>query len=512
MMRPVQFTPLDTAICVAFYLLVLAFSFWKSRGGKNSADYFLGRRALPWWLIGISIVAANLSTEQFVGMAGQAAGDVGFAVSSWQLLSSVATVIIALLFLPRLLRTGIYTIPEYLEYRYNAAARAIMSMLTVIIYATVTTAAVLYSGGTALETVFGLKLSTSVFLIAGIAVVYVVWGGLLAAVWADLFLGGALLVGGLVTTGIGIQACGGLTEFLHRNSDKLHLILPRSHAELPWTVLIGGIWIPILYYCGLNQFIVQRALAAKSLKQAQLGVLFAGALWLLVPFAIVLPGIVAHQLYGAQLERLDQAYPTLVRELIPSGFRGFIFAALAGAVISSVAAMLNAASTVFTMDLWKRHLKRDADEANLVLTGRVATIVFLLLACHVSLSGLLAGGVFKFIQESQGYVSPGILAAFVFGFLVKTAPPAAGVVALALSAPIYGLLQWQWGEIPYLHRMLITLILLVAIMAGITVLSPIQEARAMPVRSEMNMSGSPAVLRWGLVLLSGVAAFYLIFP
>jgi len=241
--------------------------------------------------------------------------------------------------------------PEFLEYRYNEAARAMMSILMVTVYALVTTAAVLYSGGTALETIFGIDLLTAVLIIAGVAAVYVVWGGLLAAVWADLLQGTALLIGGLLTTWIGIEACGGLGTFLQTNADKMHLILPRSHPELPWTTLVGGIWIPILYYCGFNQFIMQRSLGARTLKHAQLGVIFAGTLWLLVPVAIVLPGIVAHQLYGEALSRMDQAYPTLVRNLMPEGLRALIFAALVGAVISSVAAMLNAGSTIFTMDI-----------------------------------------------------------------------------------------------------------------------------------------------------------------
>jgi SSS family solute:Na+ symporter len=189
------FTILDTIIFCFSFFLVIGFAFWKSRGKSSSEGFFLGDRSLPWWLIGISIVAANLSTEQFVGMAGQAAGETGFAVSSWQLLSSVAVVVIATLFLPRLLPTGIYTMPEYLEYRYNSASRAIMSVMIMVIYALVTTAAILYSGGTTIETIFGIKLSTSVLIIAGVGVLYVIWGGLRAAVWADLFHGGMLLMG-----------------------------------------------------------------------------------------------------------------------------------------------------------------------------------------------------------------------------------------------------------------------------------------------------------------------------
>jgi SSS family solute:Na+ symporter len=270
-------------------------------------------------------------------------------------------------------------------------------------------------------------------------------------------------------------------------------------------------WIPIFYYCGLNQFITQRALAAGSLKQGQLGVIFAGALWLLIPFAIVMPGIVAHQLYGTQLERMDQAYPTLVRELIPPGARGFILAALAGAVISTLASMLNTASTLFTMDLYKRHLRPAASEADLVRMGRIMTVVFLAIACYVALSDLLSGGVFKFIQEFQGYISPGILAAFVFGFAVRKAPPAAGIAALVSSAPIYAWLQWQFGEIAYLHRMLITLGLILAMMTFLTLFRPLKTPKLLPVRQDMDMRTSRAVVFCGVAVIAAVLAFFLAF-
>jgi SSS family solute:Na+ symporter len=231
---------LDMLVFVAFYGTVLGVSVWKSRGSRTTEEYFLGGRQLPWWLIGVSIVAANISSEQFVGMAGQAAGEVGLAVSAWQLTGAVGIVIVGFTFLPRFLRAGIYTMPEYLEYRYSPAARTVMSVLTITIYVTVTTTAVLYSGATALETIFGLSLPVALVLICGIAIGYVMWGGLLAAVWADLFQGSALLVGGLATLGLGLAAVGGPGAFFAANADRLHMILPRSHPELPWTVLVGG--------------------------------------------------------------------------------------------------------------------------------------------------------------------------------------------------------------------------------------------------------------------------------
>ena len=383
--------------------------------------------------------------------------------------------------------------PEYLEYRYSPAARTVMSVLTVIIYVTVTTTAVLYSGATALETIFGISLPVAIAVICGIAIGYVLWGGLLAAVWADLFQGSALLVGGLLTLGLGLAAVGGPGAFLQANADRLHMILPRSHPELPWTVLVGGMWIPIFYYCGLNQFITQRTLAARSLGQGQAGIVLAAALWLLVPFAIVMPGAIAHQLYGAAIERPDQAYPMLIRELVPTGLRGFILAALAGAVISTLASVLNSASTLFTMDLYRRFFRKGAEPGGARrASAGWSTVLALALAAVLATSPFLKGGVFTFIQEFQGYVSPGIVAAFVFGFVVPKAPPLAGLAALVLSAPVYGLLAWAWPDVAYLHRMVATLVALVLVMAAITLARPLKEPRRLPVREGIDMRSSPS--------------------
>jgi SSS family solute:Na+ symporter len=258
----------------------------------------------------------------------------------------------------------------------------------------------------------------------------------------------------------------------------------------------------------LNQFIMQRSLAAKTLKEGQLGIIFAAALWLLVPIGVALPGVMSHQLFASEMTKPDDAYPLLVRHLIPNGVRGFIFAALAGAVISTLASVLNSASTIFTMDIYKRYLYRDAEERSLVRVGRATTVIFMAIACIVALSPILKGGVFKFIQEFQGYISPGILAAFVFGFAVKKAPPAAGVAALVLSAPIYGLLQWQCGRVPYLHRMLWTFGLLLAVMAVLTALKPLAQPKPLPVRHEMDMRTSPKVLIYGWAVIGIVVAFF----
>jgi SSS family solute:Na+ symporter len=270
-------------------------------------------------------------------------------------------------------------------------------------------------------------------------------------------------------------------------------------------------WIPIFYYCGLNQFITQRTLAARSLGQGQAGIVLAAALWLLVPFAIVMPGAIAHQLYGAAIERPDQAYPMLIRELVPTGARGFILAALAGAVISTLASVLNSASTLFTMDLYRRFFRKSASQAELVGVGRVATVLALALAAVLATSPFLKGGVFTFIQEFQGYVSPGIVAAFVVGFAVPTAPPLAGLAALVLSAPVYGLLAVARPDVAYLHRMLATLGLLVSIMVAITLARPLAQPRRLPVREGFDLRPSRPALAGGVTVIVAVAVFFWVF-
>jgi SSS family solute:Na+ symporter len=509
-----ELNAVDIGVFVAFFAVVIGVSMFKSRREKTSEDYFLAGRGLTWPLIGLSIIAANISTEQFVGMSGQGAGGVGLAVAGYQLLGAVTIVVVAWLFLPRFLRAGIYTMPEYLEYRYNSATRAIMALYTVAIYVLVLVAAVVYSGALALHTIFvDVKLTQAAWMIGGIAAVYTIWGGLKAVAWADLFLGSTLLLGGLLTMLLGFHEIGGVRPFLDANADRLHMVLPADHPQMPWTVLVVGLWIPNFYYCGLNQFIVQRTLAARDLKHSQLGIIFAAGLWLLVPFVIVLPGIMAVQLYGGELGSSDQAYPVLIRNLIPQGIRGFIFAALAGAVISSLASLLNSAATISTMDLYQRYLRRNASQKSLVWMGRVLTLLFVLFGCLLApyLASPRFGGIFKYIQEFQGFISPGIVAAFAFGMAVRKTPPAAGLVALALNPPIYGLLFLFSDRIAFLNRMAITFGLLIASMAVVTITKPLTEPKQMPVRQNFDMRPAPLVLLLGGLVIAAVIVFYLIF-
>ena len=503
----------DVAVFLAFIGFVVAFSMFKSRRERTSEDYFLAGRGLTWPLIGLSIVAANISTEQFVGMAGQGAGSVGLAVSNWQLSGSVGIVLIAFTLLPRFLRAGIYTMPEYLEYRYNSTARALMALTTVVIYVAVLLTAVLYSGGLTLHKVFGMSLTRAVWLIGSIAAIYTIWGGLKAVAWADLFQGGALLVGGIVTFFLGLRACGGWESFSTANAERLHMVLPADHEALPWTGVVSGMGIVIVYYCGLNQFIVQRNLAARTLRHGQLGVIFAGALWLLVPFAIVMPGIMSLQLYSDQMASPDEAFPLLIRNLIPVGLRGFMFAAIAGAVISSLASMLNSASTIFTMDVYNRLLDRNAPQWRLLLLGRIATAVFIVAGCLLAprLDDPKFGGVFQYIQQFQGYIWPGVVAAFLFGMLVPQAPAVAGVAALVCGPAIYALFQRFAPGLHFLIQVAVSFELVLMIMALITFFKPLDKPRPLPVREEVDLHTAGTVKLAGAAILAAVAVFYIIF-
>ncbi len=334
-----------------------------------------------------------------------------------------------------------------------------------------------------------------------------------AVAWADLFQGLALLLGGVLVFFLGLKATGGWAAFAKANAVRLHMILPADHPGLPWTGVVASMWIVMVYYCGLNQFIVQRNLAAKTLRDGQLGIIFAGALWLLVPFAIVMPGIMAANLYGGELITGDQAFPMLIKNLVPAGMRGFMLAAIAGAITSSLASMLNSASTIFTMDVYHRLIDREASQTRLVVVGRVVTVTCILVGCLLApiLANPELGGVFQFIQNNQGYIWPGVVAAFLFGLLVPQAPGAAGVAALLSGPPIYWLFQRFAPGVHFLLQVALTFQLVLCIMGVITFLRPLPEPRKLPERTDLDIRTSPAVYRAGLAVIAAVLLFFVVF-
>ena len=507
----------DITIFVAFFVVVVGVSMYKSRREKTGVDFFLAGRGLVWPLIGFSLIAANISTEHFVGMSGQGAGIAGLAVASYEWMAAITLVVVALFFLPKFLRSGIYTIPEYLEYRYHPAARGIMAFYLVVIYIAVSISAVVYTGALALHTIFDMDLTKSVWMIGIIAAIYTTWGGLKAVAWADLFQGSGLILGGFITMVLGFKAVGGVGAFFSANADKLHMIMPADHPVIPWTTLIVGLWIPNFYYWGLNQFITQRTLAAKSLRQGQLGIIFAAFLKLTIPFIIVFPGIMSYQLFKAQLTApgatTDQAYPLLIRNLVGPGLRGFILAAIAGAVISTLSSLLNSVATILTMDIYKRHFRKDASGESLVKIGRWATLVFVLVVCLIApqLGNPKFKGIFNYIQEFQGFISPGILAAFVFGLFIKRTPPAAGLTSLILTVPVYGFLMLAFGKVAFLNRIAITFVAMIVVMGLITLIRPLKVPKVLPVNKDFDMRSTPILKVLCVLVIAITLVLYIIF-
>ena len=485
-----SFRPLDVAAFAGFLLLVVGVSLYASRGRRDAAGYFLAGRNLPWWLIGFSLIASNISTEHFVGMAGRGY-DIGLAIASYEWMAAVTLVLVGLFFLPRFLAAGIYTIPEYLEFRYDVGTRTLMAGFILAAYVLVALATVLYSGALALESIFGLDVSAGIWLIGVLAGGYTIYGGLKAVVWSDLLQGVALLLGGVLVTVLGFRALGGIGPFLEAADGKLHTVLPWNHPEMPWlAVFIGGLWIPNIFYWGLNQFITQRTLAARSLADGQRGLFLAGFIKLFIPFIIIFPGIMAAELFADQVTNPDQAYPVMMRELLPAGLTGIMFAALFGAVMSSLDSMLNSAATIFSVDLYRRHLRPEASSRRLMVVGRVTTGVLVVVACLWAPVVARAPSVFEYIQMFWGFISPGIVAAFLFGIFAPRTPPAAAFGGMVLGIPVYLLLLWLLPEVAFLHHMAITFL---AISAYIVVVTRALSARcSSPAAARRGRRGSDA--------------------
>lgn len=520
--------PIDLVTFVGFFVVVISLSLWKSlkKSGTEASesDYFLGGRSLTWPMIGISIVAANISSEQMVGMAGAAAAAQGLGVAAWQLASSFCMPIVAILVLPRFLRAGIYTIPEFLEYRYTASARTIMAVVTVVIYVGVL-AVVLKTGGILLEVLAGIPLHQGIWIVAIIGTIYAAVGGLKALAWADLVQGICLLAGGLIIFYLGLQAMGGWDKFVAANPGKLKLLMGPEHPghkDLPWHTVFTAMWIVQLYYIGLNQFIVQRNLAAKTLQDGQLGMLFAGFLWLLVPFAIVMPGMMAVNLYAADIVKPDQAFPTLVKQLVHTGLRGFICAAIAGAVVSTIAALLNSTSTLCAIDIYQKRLNPSAPDRQVVKVGRILTVVVAVTGAIVA--PLLSDGIFTLIQQMQGYIWPGVVAAFLGAFLLPKTPRSAGVVVLALGPVLYAATQYLtrgglFEKVPgspafsmhFLSQVLLVFGILFALMIAMSIVKPLPAPARLPVREGEDFRTTPLVKVLGAVLMLAVVAMFLIF-
>ena len=554
----------DIIIFFAFIACVMVVSLWKSGGeaGKSADDYFLAGRGLSWWLIGFSLIAANISAEQFVGMSGQGAGAEGLSCASWEWIAAIALVVVAFALLPYFLRSGITTIPEFLEIRYNHWARAFMtvSMMGILIVASLI--GVTYAGSLVMQQLFqhlgwNLPFWSCCLIMGCLAGVYVMVGGLKACAWADLLQGSALIVGGAVIAYFAMKALGSaapetltgakdavtsastgaIERFRELNEAKLHMGREATDAAMPWTILIIGIWIPNFYYWGLNQYITQRILGSGSLAEGQKGIVLAAFLKLIIPFVIVIPGMIAFNLFAKDLSaKPDEALGLLITRLIPQGvgLMGFVLAALLGAIVSSLAAVLNATSTLFTMDIYQRYMRPSASQKEIVLFGRLTIVVLLVIGIVVA-SFLNAQSIFAYIQKMQLYVSPGIVAVFIFGLVNRRGARWIGALALLLSPIIYYLLStFGWSLVPgcasfvpevcgcvvidgvvqpmhYLWAASYNLIITLVIMFVLGAIFKMEEPVSFESSTKLDMKPSTAALVFGVIVVVLTVALYVYF-
>ena len=490
----VAFTTLDYIIFGIYLFVIVGLGLWVSREEegeeKDSADYFLASKALPFWAIGSSLIAANISAEQFIGMSGSGFR-VGLAIASYEWMAAIALLLIAWFFLPIYLEKEIYTMPQFLEERYDGRVRMLLAIFWLLVYVFVNLTSVLYMGGLSMNVIMGFPLWASIVGLALIATAYSLYGGLKAVAWTDVVQVVVLVGGGLMTTWLALDAyggsdvgvVGGLSQLMADASGRFNMILfegelmyrndegvlKDAYQLLPGlSVLFGGLWVANLFYWGCNQYIIQRALAAKNLKEAKRGLAFAGYLKLLLPLIVVVPGIVAFAL-DAPIQRGDEAYPWLLGEYVGSGFRGLAFAALVAAIISSLASMMNSASTIFTMDLYRNYVDQEGvSEQKLVRIGRAVALICIVVATALAPQLADLDQVFQYIQEYTGFVSPGVLAIFMLGLFWGKATPNAALASAVLSIPLSAAFKAWTPGIAFLNRMLIVFIVSVALIVVIS--------------------------------------------
>ena len=511
---------IDVIVFVSYCVLILAIGLYVSRnkdGKKKTAeDYFLAGKSLPWWAVGASLIAANISAEQFIGMSGSGFA-LGLAIASYEWMAAITLLVVAKYFLPIFIQKGLYTIPEFIEKRYSTNLKTILAIFWIALFVFVNLTTVLYLGGKALDTIIGTGdgsiLMTSIIGLALFALAYSLWGGLAAVAWTDVVQVVVLIFGGFMMTYFAlIHVSGdadswliGLKSVYNTVPERFSMILSKGEIFTPngkdawWdlpglAVLVGGIWVANLYYWGFNQYIIQRTLAAKNLQEGQKGLVFAAFLKLLIPIFVVLPGIIAYVMIldpatGAFVKESlpssflgldgsisnDNASPWLIKTIIPVGLKGLILASLAAAIVSSLASMINSTSTIFTMDIYKSLFNKKATDDQMVKVGRISGFIALMIALVIAPQLGSLGQVFQFIQEYTGVVSPGILAVFLMGLFYKKSTNNAAIWGVILSIPIAMYFKlapesWMFVYIPFMHQMLITCIGTIIIIYAISYL------------------------------------------
>ena len=442
-MAPATFTShLEIGLFIAYLLANVGLGLWVARRRSATArDYFLAGERLPWYAIGGSIIAANISTEHFIGMVG-AAYAVGFVVAQWEWGNWFTFSVLIWIFLPYYLRGGIYTMPEFLERRFNRTCRYLFAVASLVLWIVAQMAVVMLAGAKALDGMFGISPVVTILLLTLLAGSYTIYGGLLAVAWTDFLQFLVLMTGGLVVAFIGLERAGGLTALMHEFPQKFRVIYPATDPNYPWfgvfTLFLSiGIW----YNC-TNQFIVQRCLGARSEWDARMGVVFAGFMKVLLPFLVVIPGIVAFKFFPGFADP-DQAYPHIVKEFVPLGLGGVVMAGIASALLSHLSSVLNSSSTVFTMDIYRPIFGQGKPDAHLVSVGRWSAAAILLVSMLLAIWFTRGQhSVFVLIQNVGAWVAAPIAVVFVLGVLWRRATSQAATFVLIFGFPYTAFVEY----------------------------------------------------------------------
>ncbi|GAO29268.1 sodium:solute symporter family transporter [Geofilum rubicundum] len=511
------FTTLDYMIFIAYALLIMSLGLWISRSKKgvekDSKDYFLAGGTLSWWAIGASLIAANISAEHFIGMSGSGFR-IGLGIAAYEWIAALTLILVAKYLLPLMIEKKIYTMPQLAKERYGKGVSFFFSFFWLLVYVFVNLTSVAWLGALAMEQILGFPREYGVPALLVFAGIYSIYGGLKAVAWTDVIQVVFLVGGGLITAWFALDAVGGDTggaiqgfvtvlQKVREVPSDLHfnMIIDRNldidgtvFKDLPGlAVIFGAMWLTNLGYWGFNQYIIQKGLAAKNLKEAKKGLIFGAYLKILIPIIVIIPGITAYVLFNhpdlqhtlvgldGTIQVADEAYPWLLRNFAPAGIRGLAFAALVAAVVSSLASMLNSTSTIFTLDIYRDMVKPNASEHQMVKVGRITAFVALVIAI-ISAKPLLGGldQAFQYIQEYTGFIYPGVVVVFGMGLLWKRATNRAALWTTIATIPAGILMKIALPDLPFIIRMGYVCIVLITL-AVVLVLTDSHQVKAKPV-------------------------------
>ena len=479
----------DLLVIAAYFLLLAGIGYWAARHEKNvSADYFLASRDVGWFAVGASLFASNIGSEHLVGLAGTGAAS-GLAVGHFEWLACLILLLLGWLFVPFYLRSGVYTMPEFLERRFNPAARSYFTWVSIIGYVLTKISVTLYAGGIVVRAVTGWSVWTSAVVLIVITGVYTVMGGLRAVIYTEVMQAVVLIIGSAVLAVVGLQAVGGWSGLEARvPADFFSMWKPINHPDFPWTGIVFGAPILGVWYWCTDQHIVQRVLAARNVKEARTGTIFAGFLKILPVFIFVLPGIIAAALFSdVRGGAADTAYPTLVTRLLPAGLKGLVLAGMLAALMSSLASAFNSCSTLLTWDVYRKW-RPDASEARLVAVGRLTTIVLVGLGLlWIPFTKFISPQIYIYLQSVQAYIAPPIAACFLLGVLYPRLNGAGAVTSL-VTGLVFGVLRlglelgkahlasgtvWAWlANVNFLHFAALLFVLCSAILIAVSLATP----------------------------------------